>query len=68
MTKMGATFGFAFGLLLLFVNFDVISSVPTSTGAVGPVIGGYGVSSKSGFAQVTTTDIKIRRRQKYGFY
>ena len=53
MTKMGATFGFTFALVLLFVSFDIISSVPSTSG-------GYNVSTNQGFAQITTTDVKFR--------
>ena len=48
---MGATFGFVFALVLLFVSFDIISSVPSTSA-------GYNVSADLEFAAITTTDLK----------
>ena len=55
MTKMGATLGFAFALVLLFVNFDIISSKPS-------VSMGNETSTKYGFAAITTTEIRDRTK------
>ena len=54
---MGATFGFVFALVLLFVSFDIISSVPSTSA-------GYNVSADLGFAAITTTDVKFRPKTR----
>ena len=59
MMKIGATFVFA--LLTLFVSFDIISSVPTTALIYPPY---YNGSSTTGFAQITTTDVKNQKKTR----
>ena len=61
MMKIGATFGFA--LVILFVSFDIISSVRLTAGGE-KVAGGYNLSTGSGFAQVTTTLTENREKTR----
>ena len=57
--KIGATFGFA--LVILFVSFDIISSVPTTAVIYPPYNNG---STKFGFAQITTTDVSNQKKTR----
>ena len=55
MIKIGATFGFV--LVILFVSSDIISSEPL-------VINGYNVSTKFGFAPITTTNVSNQKKTR----